>query len=622
MADIESADLSAPDRDQDLEDLMEFLDDEGVGADDQLEPADVLAQLEVDEEHPEPSRRPHRHGEERHHHHRHPEGVSDARRASEEQVFKDLEAQLSAHPVEIKVSADRLTATAIRIGPEDSAETIHNELQRQAIRSGIDDKAIEAALSRASEGSPQYEVVIARGKAPVVHRQPDICMSLPSALVSLEEEDPAALAELEKVLQEGPRETVESWRGPALLVRPGQVIAEVSPAKAEVGVDVHGSELQPETDPVPELQAGSNTEITDEGTTCRADIFGYAGVVAGVPKVVPPIWVSSEAMEACFVCVSPSNNPVATKEELSETLKACWVEHGIDESSLEYISSMLTGHQELKRLTKVAVGNEPKEGTVAKLKRHFKSQELVPWRDLTTMLKLPDREALEQALEYLTEGGRTFPTVHAGDVVLEMEAPSEGTAGRDVLGEVLEPQEVEDAQLPIGENVELEDDGLRATASSFGYVAVYGAEQISVVSPLWLTADRKELYLVNLPQGEAGGGFPSVEVLQAQVEADPRLRGIDVSGWGPIRERLEAGERLGPLVTIAQGEAPERSRDASFEWAVELGGRVGTMREDGSIDLRDRRLIVVVAEGHLHYGAWGGASHSKNISKYISKYIG
>ena len=588
----EHEELVEPGRDEGLEELMALLDEEGV-ADEQNEAADMLAELEIEEDEPAPAAPPRRRSQRRH-----PDGDKGARRAQDDEDFKDLEAQLSAHQIEIDVSADGLTATAVRIGPEDTAEVVGNELERQGIRAGIETVAIEAALSRAAEGSPQYDVVVARGKAPVVHSQPQISMAPPPALVTSAPADPSPLLELEKLLQGGARDALEAWSGPALLVRPGQVIAQVSPAKVETGMDVHGNELQPETLPVPELQAGDNTALGEDGTTCRSEIYGYAGVVVGATKVVSPFWVSNDAMEACLVCLSPENNPVASAGELHDALKARWIEHGVDMARLESIATALQAHAVLPRLTTVAVGTKPKEGAAAKVKHHFHHQQLVTWRDLSTAMKHPDREALEQALASMTSGGRTFPTVSAGEVLLEKEAFKEGVEGRDVLGEVLEPEAAADEELDTGENVVLDEAGARATATCFGYVAVYGSEQISVVSPLWLAADRMELCFVNLPQGE-GAKYPDVAGLEALVETDRRLSGVDVSAWGQILERIEAGEDSGPLITIAQGEAPQLCRDASFEWAIEMGGRVGTEREDGSIDLRDRRLILVVAEGQL-----------------------
>lgn len=62
--------------------------------------------------------------------------------------------------------------------------------------------------------------------------------------------------------------------------------------------------------------------------------------------------------------------------------------------------------------------------------------------------------------------------------------------------------------------------------------------------------------------------------------------------------RAHHGEELHDT-TVARGSAPQPSSDAHFEWAVDVGGRAGTVLEDGSIDLRDRRLITVVTDGDL-----------------------
>lgn len=63
--------------------------------------------------------------------------------------------------------------------------------------------------------------------------------------------------------------------------------------------------------------------------------------------------------------------------------------------------------------------------------------------------------------------------------------------------------------------------------------------------------------------------------------------------------RAEAGDVVTRTV-VARGTAPEQGRDGYFKWSITVGtDRAGTILDDGSIDLRDRRLRAVAEEGQL-----------------------
>lgn len=92
------------------------------------------------------------------------------------------------------------------------------------------------------------------------------------------------------------------------------------------------------------------------------------------------------------------------------------------------------------------------------------------------------------------------------------------------------------------------------------------------------------------------------EVTLAEVAAALKhhkvRHGLRVDAIKAAVARARAGEVLDDVL-VARGEPPRPGRDAAFDWAVSVGGRSGTVLADGSIDLRDRRLIAVVKEGDL-----------------------
>lgn len=74
--------------------------------------------------------------------------------------------------------------------------------------------------------------------------------------------------------------------------------------------------------------------------------------------------------------------------------------------------------------------------------------------------------------------------------------------------------------------------------------------------------------------------------------------GIAVNAIKELVARVRAGDALADVL-VARGQPAVPGHDAVFEWAIETSGRSGTILEDGSIDLRDRRLVTMISEGGL-----------------------
>jgi uncharacterized protein len=72
--------------------------------------------------------------------------------------------------------------------------------------------------------------------------------------------------------------------------------------------------------------------------------------------------------------------------------------------------------------------------------------------------------------------------------------------------------------------------------------------------------------------------------------------GVRVSAIKKALARARRGKSIVDLV-VAEGEPPVPGEDARFVWDVSVGGQAGAILEDGTIDLRDRRLYTVVNSG-------------------------
>lgn len=123
--------------------------------------------------------------------------------------------------------------------------------------------------------------------------------------------------------------------------------------------------------------------------------------------------------------------------------------------------------------------------------------------------------------------------------------------------------------------------------------SVGGADEIEVV----VADDRMTATIVHLDKSAT-----LHRVARALQKARVR-HGIAVDAIKAAVARARAGEAQADVVA-ARGSPAEAGVDGRFTWEVETGRRAGAILDDGSIDLRDRRLIIVVQEGqclgHLH----------------------
>ena len=534
-------------------------------------------------------------------------GARDAReerRSRDRDAFKNLDAQMKLTPLGIKVSEDKLQATISRISPEDTFEDILALAQKHKIAVGLDAEGVRESVARAARtGQTQYDVVVARGKPPATVRQARIVHRLPKEMLVSEKGKKTDFERL-KVALEGPHvEAVKSWKGPVRIVRKNDVVAEVAPAELQAGKDVCGDEIVAEQTDTLKIEAGANTSVTEGGQQCVAEIYGYAGLIEGLPTVLPPLWMSEDHMEVRFVYFPPTDAaPPATIEDLQELLDLHWIESGVLEQQLELIQQRLEEKLPLPVTLPVAQGTREMHGESAQIQYAFDPYVLLNWNQIQSIWALPTPEALEQSLKQFYEDEENparFTGFRRYDTVVEKIPATQGIVGRDVQGEEIEPEEGEDVPLESGDNLTLTEDGLRCVADCFGYVCLRYDVQVTILSPLWIAPDKTAAYYVNLPQ-TSPARHPSLEDMQHLMEGQGIKHGFSAERWVETLEKLEAGEITDYLVPVAEGVLPQKGRDAEFEWAVDIEQRKpGKILEDGSIDYRERNLTTVVAEGDL-----------------------
>jgi len=158
--------------------------------------------------------------------------------------------------------------------------------------------------------------------------------------------------------------------------------------------------------------------------------------------------------------------------------------------------------------------------------------------------------------------------------------------------------------LEAGENVILDGEALVAEAS--GYPAVHAFEtngvsgfRISITPLVKLSNNRMQAILVLHPAIEDTPSVKNHDLDELIAEAGI-IAGIDHEALAKARSSID-----GPLndfeeIPFAQGEFPGEGQDAILRFEVEIGPLAGHMQDDGTIDFRERKVMVAVSEGqHL-----------------------
>ena len=529
-----------------------------------------------------------------------------ARRQKDQDEYRNLEAHLRATPLGLEVSEDKMTVQVSRITADNDYEQILGLVKRQKIVNGIDHEAIRTALSKTATGQNQYEVIIARGQRPKIARPTEIVHYLPEELITEKDAQKTDFERLKRLMDGEFLEAIKNWKGPTKLVSKGDVVAELVPAEIEPGCDVFGQQVEAEETDTLAIEVGDNVTLSEDGTSATADLYGYCGLLGGLPTVVAPIWMSNDHMEARFI-FHPSAAPlsVPTEEELLELLEMKWIEFGVMERQVELICKRLATKQSLPVSVPLAQGTPEIHGEDAQIKYAFDPFELIKWNQLQSILNLDTPEAILTSLDemYTSEeednSGIRFKAVCTGEVVAEKIPATTGVAGKDTQGEEVVPKKGSDVPLEVGEGLAIGEDGLRCTAQFFGYISLRWDIETNVFSPLWVSPDRVAVYFLNLPQSQLPK-YPSVEEMQALLDQLEVKHGYNAERWAEILQELEAGERSEYVICIAEATRPQPGEDAQFEWAIQIEpNKPGKIMEDGSIDFRDRNLNTVVSEGDM-----------------------
>ncbi len=159
--------------------------------------------------------------------------------------------------------------------------------------------------------------------------------------------------------------------------------------------------------------------------------------------------------------------------------------------------------------------------------------------------------------------------------------------------------------LEPGDFAQLSEDESAIVATIPGYPKVKKIrrsdvpEPITVVSVeplLKISPDNMLVTLIIHPPLEEGHSLLQ-ENLTDLIAEQKIIFGIDQEAIKEVNAFLQSGEKEFKSIVIARGQAVGQSVDAYLRYDMEIGPIAGTILENGSIDFRERRIMVGVSAG-------------------------
>ncbi len=163
------------------------------------------------------------------------------------------------------------------------------------------------------------------------------------------------------------------------------------------------------------------------------------------------------------------------------------------------------------------------------------------------------------------------------------------------------------APLEPGDYAELSEDGSAVVATVPGYpqvntirrsdvpepITVIGVEPLFAISP-----DLMKVTLSIHPPLEEGRSLRQVD-LKELLDAQNITFGLDEQALKEAFLSIASGEKEFHRLVIARGQELGKSSDACLRFELEIGPIAGTILKDGSIDFRDRRIMVGIKAGEV-----------------------
>ncbi|MEE4164927.1 MAG: FapA family protein, partial [Desulfocapsaceae bacterium] len=159
--------------------------------------------------------------------------------------------------------------------------------------------------------------------------------------------------------------------------------------------------------------------------------------------------------------------------------------------------------------------------------------------------------------------------------------------------------------LKAGKFTEFSDDGLTLLASVSGYPRISMQQEedqaipvVSITPLVNISFDRLSATLLIYPPLPDKNAL-CADNLEALLLGAGISHGIDKQAVEKAKQIIAAAPREISDVKIAEGTMPQQGSNAYLDYALEIGPIAGLPLEDGSIDFRERRIMVGVEAGEL-----------------------
>ncbi|MBU4262527.1 MAG: FapA family protein [Proteobacteria bacterium] len=186
--------------------------------------------------------------------------------------------------------------------------------------------------------------------------------------------------------------------------------------------------------------------------------------------------------------------------------------------------------------------------------------------------------------------------VNAGEVLLKIQENPDAQPGRDIYG-----HEIECIAEPLpggGDNVVFNVTGWSYEATAYGYLLV-AENTLSVLPPLWITADRNAAYYLCLPQLAPCRYPTTIDISEMLLKAGIHEKCIDPAAIENMVAQMAAGLTLPRTIKLAETVQPLHGHAATFSLSFDAAKKAGALRHDGSLDLRERNAVVSVSADTL-----------------------
>ncbi|MEW6427860.1 MAG: FapA family protein [Thermodesulfobacteriota bacterium] len=286
-------------------------------------------------------------------------------------------------------------------------------------------------------------------------------------------------------------------------------------------------------------------------------------------------------------------------EELVAELNRLDIRHGIDRAAIMVAVEKMRAAGGLEREMVIAAGTPPEPawdisysfleqmGTLGSDSCVWLVDGAPLFADIAGILAASSREELDRIRDVVVKA------VAPGEVIVAARPRQNPREGKDIFGKPVAPPAI---PLQFGENIAGDPATGEFRSKIYGYLHVEDC-LLDVIAPLWFSPDQMEAFLVILPQVGSFVAPDYAEISSMLLHQHVKPRCIHSRLLEKVCESLRQRQQLPLTVRIAEGSKPQRGGDGKVIFHVDTTVRAGTLREDNSIDLRERNTVVAVAKG-------------------------